>query len=204
MSAHIPRREVDALLEAGFAAFLSKPFARERLRALLADLLAEPAAAAPTQGTAGVAEVLQATDWIDADFLRAEREALGEETVADIVGVFRTQGQPLIDALLAAARAGEHEACARLAHKLRGAAGNVGAGRLAECAGALEEALKPDPTGDAPRASAIGDLAVRAGELGEAWSYTLQALDALRSAADDAEAQRPDQTPPGSTSAASR
>ncbi len=204
MSAHIPRREVDALLEAGFAAFLSKPFARERLRALLADLLAEPAAAAPTQGTAGVAEVLQATDWIDADFLRAEREALGEETVADIVGVFRTQGQPLIDALLAAARAGEHEACARLAHKLRGAAGNVGAGRLAECAGALEEALKPDPKGDAPRAGAIGDLAARAGELGEAWSYTLQALDALRSAADDAEAQRPDQTPPGSTSAASR
>jgi two-component system sensor histidine kinase TorS len=200
MSAHIPRREVDALLEAGFAAFLSKPFARERLRALLADLLAEPAAAAPTQGTAGVAEVLQATDWIDADFLRAEQEALGEEIVADIVRVFRTQGQPLIDALLAAARAGEQAECARLAHKLRGAAGNVCAGRLAECAGKLEEALKRDPS----RAAGVEDLAERAGELGEAWARTLQALDALRLAAEAHAAAEPAQPPPGSTSTASR
>ena len=170
MSAHIPRREVDALLEAGFAAFLSKPFARERLRALLADLLCRARRPQHPRKAAGVAEVLQATDWIDADFLRAEREALGRRPWPTSSASF-TQGQPLIDALLAAARAGEHEACTRLAHKLRGAAGNVGAGRLAECAGALEEALKPDPTGDAPRAGAIGDLAVRAGELGEAWSY---------------------------------
>ena len=192
MSAHIPRREVDALLEAGFVAFLSKPFSRQRLRTLLAELLAggrtappagegDPGAAsaaeAVTAATATAApEAPQAEDWIDIDFLRAEQEALGEEIVADIVRVFRTQGQPLIDALLAAARAGEQADCARLAHKLRGAAGNVGAGRLAACAGTLEDALKQDPS---PAAGA-DNLTERAGELGGAWAHTLQALDALR------------------------
>ena len=216
MSAHIPRREVDALLEAGFAAFLSKPFSRQRLRALLAKLLAggrtappagerdavaATAASVPTAATAATAtEALQAEDWIDIDFLRAEQEALGEEIVADIVGVFRTQGQPLLDALLAAACAGEHAECARLAHKLRGAAGNVGAGRLAACAGTLEDALKREPS----RAAGVEDLAERAGELGEAWTRTLQALDALRLAAEAPAAAEPAQPPPGSTSTASR
>ena len=216
MSAHIPRREVDALLEAGFAAFLSKPFSRQRLRALLAKLLAggrtappagerdavaATAASVPTAATAATAtEALQAEDWIDIDFLRAEQEALGEEIVADIVGVFRTQGQPLLDALLAAARAGEHAECARLAHKLRGAAANVGAGRLAACAGTLEDALKREPS----RAAGVEDLAERAGELGEAWARTLQALDALRLAAEAPAAAEPAQPPPGSTSTASR
>ena len=216
MSAHIPRREVDALLEAGFAAFLSKPFSRQRLRALLAKLLAggrtaplagerdavaATAASVPTAATAATAtEALQAEDWIDIDFLRAEQEALGEEIVADIVGVFRTQGQPLLDALLAAACAGEHAECARLAHKLRGAAGNVGAGRLAACAGTLEDALKREPS----RAAGVEDLAERAGELGEAWTRTLQALDALRLAAEAPAAAEPAQPPPDSTSTASR
>ena len=147
-----------------------------------------------------MAELPQAEDWIDADFLRAEQEALGEEIVADIVRVFRTQGQPLLDALLAAARAGEHAECARLAHKLRGAAANVGAGRLAACAGTLEDALKRDPS----RAAGVEDLAERAGELGEAWARTLQALDALRLAAEAPAAAEPAQPPPGSTSTASR
>lgn len=204
MSAHIPRREVDALLEAGFVAFLSKPFSRQRLRTLLAELLAggrsEPPAGERDAGAATVAELPQAEDWIDADFLRAEQEALGEEIVADIVRVFRTQGQPLIDALLAAACAGDQAECARLAHKLRGAAGNVCAGRLAECAGKLEEALKRDPS----RAAGVEGLAERAGELGEAWTRTLQALDALRLAAEAPAAAEPAQPPPGSTSTASR
>jgi len=206
MSAHIPRREVDALLEAGFAAFLSKPFSRERLRALLADLLvrmpADVPTHAPTQSLAGVEP--QATDWIDIDFLRSEQEALGEETVADIVRVFRTQGQPLIEALLAAADEGEHEACARLAHKLRGAAGNVGAGRLAATASALEVELKrpwkPDPSVREPGKTP----AEHARDVGEAWSHTLQALDALQAAGAASGAAEPAQPPPGSTSTASR
>lgn len=204
MSAHIPRREVDALLEAGFAAFLSKPFPRQRLRALLAELLAggrtEPPAGERGAGMATAATAPQAEDWIDADFLRSEQEALGEEIVADIVRVFRTQGQTLIDALRTSARAGDHAECARLAHKLRGAAGNVGAGRLAECGGTLEEALKRDPS----RVAGVEDLSERASELGEAWTRTLQALDGLRLAAEAPAAAEPAQPPPGSTSTASR
>ncbi len=163
MSAHIPRREVDALLEAGFAAFLSKPFSRQRLRALLAELLAGgaprrrrasairarpaqlPRPARPRRSPSAAAagpEAPQAEDWIDIDFLRAEQEALGEEIVADIVRVFRTQGQPLIDALLAAARAGDAggvraarpQAARRRGQRGRGAAGGVrgDAGKSAE------------------------------------------------------------------------
>ena len=39
MSAHIPAHQVDGLLAAGFGAFLSKPFSRARLGAVLAGLL---------------------------------------------------------------------------------------------------------------------------------------------------------------------
>ncbi len=142
MSAHIPAHQVDGLLAAGFGAFLSKPFARERLGAVLAGLLAGAVPQADAaRASAPAAEAVHSTAWVDRDFLRAEEAALGRAVVDDIVEVFRTQGQTLVAALSASAEAGDAEQCARLAHKLRGAAFNLGLERLGNCAASLEQEI---------------------------------------------------------------
>ena len=188
MSAHLPRAQVDGLLAAGFAAFLPKPFTRARLGAVLADLLAgEPGAAASSPGisadqgtaparTASDAESACAADtvavadaeWVDRDFLRAEEEALGRAVVDDIVAVFRAQGQTLVAALIAGAEAGDAEHCARLAHKLRGAAFNLGLERLGHCAASLEQEIG--------QIEADGKLAERVQDLVGIHERTMQAL----------------------------
>jgi two-component system sensor histidine kinase TorS len=195
MSAHLPRAQVDGLLAAGFAAFLPKPFTRARLGAVLADLLAgEPGAAASSPGisadqgtaparTASDAESACAADtvavadaeWVDRDFLRAEEEALGRAVVDDIVAVFRAQGQTLVAALIAGAEAGDAEHCARLAHKLRGAAFNLGLARLGHCAASLEQEIG--------QIEADGKLAERVQDLVGIHERTLQALAQMLDAA---------------------
>lgn len=190
MSAHIPASQVEGLLGAGFAAFLSKPFTRERLRAVLAELLEgagegvrPPNASSPVPAAA--AEM--AGEWVDCSFLRAEEEALGRAVLDDIVRVFRTQGEALVAELRAGAVAGDAAQCARLAHKLRGAAFNLGFERLGESAASLEQ--------DIARIDAEGTLAARTQALVEVYERTLAALDA---------ALGPDQPRARSTSTASR
>ncbi len=188
MSAHLPRAQVDGLLAAGFAAFLPKPFTRARLGAVLADLLAgELGAVASSPGisadqgtaparTASDAESACAADtvavadaeWVDRDFLRAEEEALGRAVVDDIVAVFRAQGQTLVAALIAGAEAGDAEQCARLAHKLRGAAFNLGLERLGHCAAGLEQEIG--------QIEAEGKLAERVHDLVGIHERTMQAV----------------------------
>ncbi len=216
MSAHIPASEVEGLLGAGFAAFLAKPFTRERLRAVLAELL-EGAAAAPPRAAAlvldapaagavgGVRQTAEtmagesvpaagaetagewAGEWVDCDFLRAEEDALGRAVVDDIVAVFRSQGEVLVAELRAGAAAGDAAQCARLAHKLRGAAFNLGLARLGACAASLEQEIA--------QIDAEGTLAARTQAVAEVYERTLAALDAARGA---------DQPRARSTSTASR
>lgn len=145
MSAHVPASEVQALLDAGFAAFLSKPFSRAQLQALLARLLGDGEAPAPVPHTRDAvpsdATDTPPPDRVSEDFLRAEQAALGEAMLGQIAAVFESQGDALIDALLAAAHAGDAEECRKLAHKLRGAASNLGLEGLRAQAGGLEQDL---------------------------------------------------------------
>lgn len=170
MSAHIPAHQVDGLLAAGFGAFLSKPFARERLGAVLAGLLAGAAPQADAaRASAPAAEAVHSSAWVDRDFLRAEEAALGRAVVDDIVEVFRTQGQTLVAALIAGAEAGDAEQCARLAHKLRGAAFNLGLERLGNCAASLEQEIG--------QIEADGKLAERVQDLVGIYGRTVDALE---------------------------
>lgn len=107
-------------------------------------------------------------EWVDRDFLRAEEEALGRAVVDDIVAVFRAQGQTLVAALIAGAEAGDAEHCARLAHKLRGAAFNLGLERLGHCAASLEQEIG--------QIEADGKLAERVQDLVGIHERTMQAL----------------------------
>ena len=114
-------------------------------------------------------------EWVDRDFLRAEEEALGRAVVDDIVAVFRAQGQTLVAALIAGAEAGDAEHCARLAHKLRGAAFNLGLERLGHCAASLEQEIG--------QIEADGKLAERVQDLVGIHERTLQALAQMLDAA---------------------
>ncbi|HRA81275.1 MAG TPA: ATP-binding protein [Thauera sp.] len=150
MSAHVPASEVQFLLDSGFSAFLSKPFTRAQLEALLVRELEsdKPAATEARHGPdaarpSGDQPLLNgepdAAEWVNARFLQAEQEALGEAVLAQIASVFLAQGQSLVADLRAAAQAREPGECKKHAHKLRGAASNVGLARLAQVAGALED-----------------------------------------------------------------
>ena len=106
--------------------------------------------------------------WVDRDFLRGEEEALGRAVLDNIVEVFRAQGQTLVAALIAGAEAGDAEQCARLAHKLRGAAFNLGLERLGNCAASLEQEIG--------QIEAEGKLAERVHDLVGIHERTMQAL----------------------------
>ncbi len=196
MSAHVPAHRVDGLLAAGFGAFLSKPLTLARLRAVLAGLLAggssaavggesaEELAARAAAGALGKAldgepaaegggvegGTAEPAPWVDRDFLRAEEAALGREVLEGIAEVFRTQGETLVAALVAAAEAGDGEQCARLAHKLRGAAFNLGLQRLGECAAGVEQEIA--------QIEVDGVLVDRVRALAQVHARTLDALDA--------------------------
>lgn len=170
MSAHIPAHQVDGLLAAGFGAFLSKPFSRARLGDVLAGLLAGAAPQADGARASGpAAEPMQLTDWVDRELLRTEEEALGRAVLDSIVDVFRAQGQMLVAALIAGAEAGDAEQCGRLAHKLRGAAFNLGLDRLGSCAARLEQEIAQIEVG--------GTLVERVQALVAVYGRTLAALD---------------------------
>ncbi len=175
MSAHIPPDQVDGLLASGFGAFLSKPFSRERLRAVLGGLLGTAAALEPKRlespglESAAAPAPAWAAQWVDRDFLRAEEDALGRGVLERIVEVFRSQGDSLVAALAAGAEAGDAEQCARLAHKLRGAAFNLGLERLGHGAAGLEQEIGQIEAG--------GELVERVQALIELYARTLDALD---------------------------
>ena len=112
---------------------------------------------------------MHSSAWVDRDFLRAEEAALGRAVVDDIVEVFRNQGQTLVAALSASAQAGDADQCARLAHKLRGAAFNLGLERLGNCAASLEQEIG--------QIEADGKLAERVQDLVGIYGRTVDALE---------------------------
>ncbi len=178
MSAHVPPNAVQSLLAAGFSAFLSKPFSRKQLQHLLVSQLGSTA-----QRSGAALAVSAATDhdaqaknppaqdqpgantaaWIDPHFLEAEREALGDAVLQQIARVFKTQGDALMAELVSAAQAGQVQRCGKLAHKLRGAASNLGLTRLEQLAAGLEDESAAGMAGEvlADRAAALNQAYVR-------------------------------------------
>ena len=88
------------------------------------------------------------------DLVHLARQCLGDhELEAELLGLFRLQA-PALTAQLADQSLLSLESMAKIAHKLRGSALSVGAGRVARAAWRLEElaaAAGPRPAGDADR-----------------------------------------------------
>lgn len=146
ISAHLPKHAIQPMLAAGFAAVLQKPFSQAQLGAALVQVqvqpLQGPGAINTGRAPAGAEDSGRvAAPWVDLAFLRAERDALGMATLTQIAAVFERQGEPLIASLQKAAAADDREACRKLAHKLRGAAANLGLSRLATQVATVEQGL---------------------------------------------------------------
>ena len=127
MTAHALTGDREKCLRAGMDDYLSKPIRAEDLDPVIERWL-------PLRGAS--AELL------DRERLRTLSE-VGPGMVEKLVDVFARSTPPLLSDLVAAVESADDEARRRLAHKLRGGSEAVGALRLSELAGRLEDGGGP-------------------------------------------------------------
>ncbi|MFI4978728.1 MAG: response regulator [Nevskiales bacterium] len=137
MSGHQDDADRERCLEAGMDAYLVKPLARQRL----ADLLQAPAA---NSGAQGAVDDFNPAAWDE--MLRVFKRAGMQEVVAALVADVPEQARRFA----AAAAADDVAALKRIAHALRGASLQLGAGALAGLCNEIESGT------DGKRAMALG------------------------------------------------
>jgi DNA-binding NarL/FixJ family response regulator len=131
VTAGVAPAEIDACLEAGMDACLSKPFTTVQLSEALARVLPPERAAAPPALDVAAIERLRADVGDDAALLRIT------SLFAD--GLVEARGE-----LEYAVEAGDSEAVRRVAHRLRSSSATFGAARLSELSRELEAVASPD------------------------------------------------------------
>ncbi|HEX7030439.1 MAG TPA: two-component regulator propeller domain-containing protein [Gammaproteobacteria bacterium] len=130
LTASISAEDVAACLNAGMNKVLRKPLPAARLSQALAQLDDDSETAAAEDEE----QLL-----VDAPMLRQHRAALGEDRFRDILATFRQTAAMLVDAIEAAALAGDETALRRDAHRLAGAASSMGCRKLAAHAARVEQ-----------------------------------------------------------------
>ena len=135
MSAHVFTEEVDQYLNAGMDGFLGKPFSLEDLERAIAEAISggEAVFARSTQSTDPGNINSFDTSMIDDDIAR-----LGLDNVERLTGLFFQSAEQLKSELVEAINKNQSESLEKLAHKLRGAAGNFGLEKLCLLLGRIE------------------------------------------------------------------
>ena len=178
MTASVLERDREATREAGMDGFTSKPVDVAVLTQELARVLGLPPAASPL--ALAPAQVRGMVLDIEQGLLRWSGQ---QEAYQRALRRYARDHQGAAQELKAAMAAGQHAACATLAHRLRGAAANLGMERLADALWHLERALQaPDARAELP---ALLELAIQ--RLSEA----LAAVWAQDAAGQHAEAATP-------------
>ncbi|WP_176256667.1 hybrid sensor histidine kinase/response regulator [Derxia lacustris] len=151
-TANSHREALDACLAAGMDDVLTKPAELAGLRAKLDRWLGAPAKVAPKPWSAGGASPTQPLDVPPLDLTPLPRDAMLYEPrrlldaaggdagqLSEVASEFMQSAQADLDAVRSAAAEGDGAALRRAAHRLKGAARVIGAGRLAEAAARIEE-----------------------------------------------------------------
>ena len=91
---------------------------------------------------------------IDGEQVRVLADAAGKEAVAPILDAFWQSNEELLEQLEAAIATGDADSAAKVAHALKGSAGNLGANAVAETSKRIEYAAKANDMTGARDASA--------------------------------------------------
>ncbi|MGE5475386.1 MAG: response regulator, partial [Bacteroidales bacterium] len=152
LTAAATQDEVLECLAAGMDDFISKPFTPEQLTAVAARILA----ARHGEGN---------RDY-DPTHLDVLRQALGEDSVAELLPQFYSTAQASLAALASATAMRDGKAMAEHAHDLKGAGGQVGLVGLHRLCAAIETAIREGRLTDA---TTLADQVPAAYARGRAW-----------------------------------
>lgn len=137
MTANVLSGDREQCLAAGMDDYLSKPLDPAALSRILERWLApaavdqEDTSAALTREVGDPAEIFNRAELLD--------RVMGDAALADeVVDAFLVEIERLVTELATAAAAGDSGRRARIAHTIKGAAGNVGATSIQRCAKQLE------------------------------------------------------------------
>jgi len=127
--------------EAGMDGYLSKPFSKNKLEALLEQWLTTPESATETAADPSSDPVDESEMIIDIDILnelRSLSEATGRDILGKSAGFFVTQTPDDIAELRRAAEQADLEALGTIAHSLKSSSANLGAIGFSQACAALE------------------------------------------------------------------
>ena len=92
---------------------------------------------------------------IDGEQVRVLADAAGKDAVLPILDAFWQSNDELLEQLEAAIASGDADAAAKVAHALKGSAGNLGANAVAETSKQVEFAAKANDLDTAKTASSV-------------------------------------------------
>jgi CheY-like chemotaxis protein len=147
MTANAMRGDREEALAAGMDDYLAKPVKPEELGAVLGRWVSEeeePRVEATVVAAGGGPAAGEGSggDLLDLGVLDGLRglQAEGEpDILGELIGLFLEEAAPQLAALRRALEEGDARAVERVAHTLKGSSGSMGAPRMAEVCGALEE-----------------------------------------------------------------
>jgi signal transduction histidine kinase/DNA-binding response OmpR family regulator len=140
MTAHALAEERERCIAAGMVDHVSKPIDPDVLYATLARWVRARAGAAPVAATAGATVLPEVEGLHQADGL--QRVAGNEKLYLRLLRQFLEQQAGTAQSLSRALALGDHETAARIAHSVKGVAGNIGFQELHADAAALEKAIE--------------------------------------------------------------
>ncbi len=132
-------------LDAGMDDYLTKPFRRDTLRAMLARWIGDSQSAATAQKQEIDMSTNQEPPAVDTEALDAIRALANEsapDLLAQVVHLYLEAGPRLLDSLRSGMATGDKDAVRAAAHTLKSSSANVGASRLAELCKQLEHASR--------------------------------------------------------------
>jgi CheY-like chemotaxis protein/HPt (histidine-containing phosphotransfer) domain-containing protein len=148
MTAHVMADEVQRCLEAGMNDHVSKPIDPEALFATLARLTRTQ----PREAVNLTSRSTGAVDEIVLPELAGVHVAAGLERTAgnkrlyrDLLAQFAARHESMGSRIKEALESGDHNQAERLAHSLKGVAGNLGINQIFVLAGTLENAIRESP-----------------------------------------------------------
>ncbi len=156
MTAHAMQGYRDLCLESGMDDYVTKPVSPDSLFKTIEAVCAQrtgldenPAGSGESDGVQNAPAPGGAPDFDEAQMrdVFAREEALSriggdEDFLRELLGLVLTEIPDQMANFLEACRAGQTEVAERLAHSVKGAAGNVGARRVAQAARNVEEAVR--------------------------------------------------------------